>query len=690
MTVGKKELVAVQDQDDFIWLEGIRDQPALEWAEQQNPKTTAQFATGEDFERIRQQVLTGLNSPAQIPGITKRGEHWYNFWQDEKNPRGLLRRTTLEEYRKAEPAWETVLDIDALGAAEGQDWVYHGMLHLKPDYRRALLLLSPDGGDASAVREFDLQTLSFVEDGFNLPVAKSLISWIDHDHLFVATDFGEDSMTTSGYPRTVKIWQRGTPLSAAVTQFSAQKSDMMALGYHADSTGFEQDFIIRVIDFYRREAFLIDAEQGLVAVDLPADAKFSLWREWMIVEPSSEWQVGGETYPSGSLLAIDFAAFMAGKRRMTRLFVPGETTALSGYSSTRDHFIISVTQDVVNQLEVLTPREGEWLRESIGDAPDLSEIQIYGIDEETNDYFMTVSGFLQPTTLYIGSLDDSQSPPEVLKQDPAHFDASGYQVSQHFAQSDDGTRVPYFVVSSKEVVYDGKNPTLLYGYGGFEISLTPYYLGTSGLSWLNRGGVYVLANIRGGGEYGPRWHQAALKENRLRAYEDFSSVAKALIASNITSAKHLAAEGGSNGGLLVGNMLTLYPELFGAIVCEVALLDMQRYTQISAGASWIAEYGDPAIPEEWAFIRQFSPYHNLDAGKKYPPILITTATSDDRVGPGHARKMAAKMQQLGIPDVWFFENTEGGHSAAADKAQSAFKRAMVSEFLLHYIGRDAH
>ncbi|MGY3208896.1 prolyl oligopeptidase PreP (S9A serine peptidase family) [Ewingella americana] len=373
MTLEKNALPHGQEQDDFIWLEGIRDQSALEWAQQQNPKTTEQFATGEDFERVRQQVLTGLNSPAQIPGIYKCGEHWYNFWQDENNPRGLVRRTNLEEYRKAEPAWETVLDIDALGAAEGQDWVYHGLLHLKPDYRRALLVLSPDGGDASAVREFDLHSLSFVTDGFNLPVAKSRISWIDHDHLFVATDFGEDSMTTSGYPRTVKIWQRGTPLSAAVTQFSAQKSDMMAVGYHANSTGFEHDFIIRVIDFYRREAFLIDGEQGLVAVDLPADAKFSLWREWLIVEPSSQWQVGGETYPSGSLLAIDFAAFMAGNRQMTTLFVPGATTALSDYSSTRDHFIISVTQDVVNQLEVLTPRQGEWLRESIGDAPELSK-----------------------------------------------------------------------------------------------------------------------------------------------------------------------------------------------------------------------------------------------------------------------------------------------------------------------------
>jgi len=676
--------------DNHVWLEGIRDDAALAWAQQQNAKTTQQFATGENFEGLRQRVLTGLNSPAQIPGIFKCGNRWYNFWQDEQNPRGLLRRTTLDEYRKDNPAWETVLDIDALGKTEGQEWVYHGIQIRQPDYQRGLLHLSPDGGDASAIREFDLNTLSFVTDGFNLPSAKSRVSWIDNDRLFISTDFGEESMTTSGYPRIAKIWQRGTPLSAAETQFSAEKSDMVVVGYHDDTQGWERNFVGRVIDFYQREIFLLDPQQGQVRIDLPADAKFSTWREWMIIEPASHWEVGGESYPSGSLLAIEFDAFIRGNRQMTTLFLPEETTALSGYSSTRDHFIISVTKDVVNRLEVLTPQEGDWLRESIGDAPDLSKIQIYGVDEETNDYFMTVSGFLQPTTLYLGNLENKQAAPEILKQDPAHFDATGYQVSQHFAQSDDGTRVPYFVVSSKDLVFDGKNPTLLYGYGGFEVSLEPSYLGVGGISWLARGGVYVLANIRGGGEYGPRWHQAALKEKRLRAYEDFASVAKALIASNVTSAPHLAAQGGSNGGLLVGNMLTLYPQLFGAIVCEVPLLDMQRYTQISAGASWIAEYGDPQKPEEWAFIRAFSPYHNIDAGKKYPPVLFTTATSDDRVGPGHARKMAAKMQALGVPDVWFYENTEGGHSAAADKAQSAFKRAMVSEFLLRFIGRDAH
>ena len=657
-------------QDDFIWLEGIRNEQALAWAHEQNPVTLAAFTQGRDFEPLRQKVLEALNSPDQIPGISKFGQTWCNFWQDAQNPSGLLRITSLEEYRKAEPHWETLLDIDALGKAEGKDWVYHGVYPLKPDFKRALIFLSPDGGDASEVREFDLQTREFVSDGFFLPVAKSRTGWIDHDHLFVATDFGEDSLTDSGYPRIVKIWSRGTPLSEATTVYSAGKKDMMAVGYHDSFQGFEHDYVVRVIDFYHREVFLLDEKKHLVKIDVPADAKFSSWREWILIQPASEWQVSGESWPSGSLLTMNFDAFMAGERALKPLFVPTAQDQLSGYSCTRDHIILSITRDVVNRLEVLTPEQGDWRREPFGHVPELSKINAWGVADDSNQYFMSVSGFLQPASLSLGDLDNgAHQPAELLKQDPSHFDASRYQVRQHFAQSDDGTRVPYFVICRKDVVYDGKNPTLLYGYGGFEVSLDPYYLGVSGVAWLDRGGVFVLANIRGGGEYGPEWHKAALQEKRLRAYEDFASVAKALIASNVTSAAHLAAQGGSNGGLLVGNM------------------DMERYTQISAGASWIAEYGDPQDPEEWAFIREFSPYHNLSPAKKYPPVLFSTATSDDRVGPDHARKMAAKMQAMGIPDVYFYENTEGGHSAAADKAQSAFKRAMVSEFLLRFIGR---
>ncbi|KAB7897985.1 prolyl oligopeptidase family serine peptidase [Rouxiella sp. S1S-2] len=672
--------------DDFIWLEEIKGETAVDWAIQQSKQTRREFAESERFEAIRDDVFDCLNASTQIPGVRKCGNLFYNFWQDEKNPRGLLRRTTFESYRRDAPEWETVLDIDALGEAEGQSWVYYGIQVLAPDYQHALLHLSPDGGDASAIREFDLTALTFVEDGFNLPAAKSRVSWIDRDRLFVATDFGQDSMTTSGYPRIAKIWQRGTPLEQAETQFVVEPNDMSVMVFHDDTQGFERKFVGRVIDFYHREVFLLDEEQGLLAIDVPQDAKFSTWRDWLLVSPASDWQVNGETYPSGSLLVTDFSDFMAGGRQFKSLFTPGATTTLDNYSMTRDYLILSVMDNVVNRLEVLKPEGGLWTREGLGDAPDLSKISASGIDDETNEFFMTVTGFLQPTSLYYGVLgEENGRTAEIIKQAPAYFDASAYQVTQNFVTSDDGTQVPYFVILAKDIPLDGTNPTILYGYGGFEISLDPYYLGVTGPAWLERGGVFVIANIRGGGEYGPRWHQSALKEKRLRAYEDFSSVAKDLIARKITSPAHLAAQGGSNGGLLVGNMLTRYPELFGAIICEVPLLDMQRYTQISAGASWIAEYGDPQKPEEWAYIQAFSPYHNIDPLKIYPPVLFSTATSDDRVGPGHARKMAAKMQQLGIENVYFYENTEGGHSAAADKAQNAFKRALVSEFLWRYL-----
>jgi len=672
--------------DDFIWLEEIKGETAVDWAIQQSKQTRREFAESERFEAIRDDVFDCLNASTQIPGVRKCGNLFYNFWQDEKNPRGLLRRTTFESYRRDAPEWETVLDIDALGEAEGQSWVYYGIQVLAPDYQHALLHLSPDGGDASAIREFDLTALTFVEDGFNLPAAKSRVSWIDRDRLFVATDFGQDSMTTSGYPRIAKIWQRGTPLEQAETQFVVEPNDMSVMVFHDDTQGFERKFVGRVIDFYHREVFLLDEEQGLLAIDVPQDAKFSTWRDWLLVSPASDWQVNGETYPSGSLLVTDFSDFMAGGRQFKSLFTPGATTTLDNYSMTRDYLILSVMDNVVNRLEVLKPEGGLWTREGLGDAPDLSKISASGIDDETNEFFMTVTGFLHPTSLYYGVLgEETGRTAEIIKQAPAYFDASAYQVTQNFVTSDDGTQVPYFVISAKDIPLDGTNPTILYGYGGFEISLDPYYLGVTGPAWLERGGVFVIANIRGGGEYGPRWHQSALKEKRLRAYEDFSSVAKDLIARKISSPAHLAAQGGSNGGLLVGNMLTRYPELFGAIICEVPLLDMQRYTQISAGASWIAEYGDPQKPEEWAYIQAFSPYHNIDPLKIYPPVLFSTATSDDRVGPGHARKMAAKMQQLGIENVYFYENTEGGHSAAADKAQNAFKRALVSEFLWRYL-----
>ncbi|WP_431295594.1 prolyl oligopeptidase family serine peptidase [Rahnella sp. PAMC 25559] len=670
--------------DEFLWLEALHGKKASQWVQKQNKRTVASFAQGDDFQRIEREVLDILNNDTLIPWVSKLGDYYYNFWQDQANPRGLLRRVTLDEYRKAKPAWESVLDIDALGKAEGKDWVYHDLQPLAPEYRYCLMQLSPDGGDAEETREFDLIAKRFVREGFNLPIAKSQVSWIDQDTLFIATDFGPGSMTQSGYARIAKRWRRGTPLSAAETIYEARPEDIAVFAYHDRTPGFERDFVGRSLDFYRRESFLLTQDGQQIKIDIPPDAELGSYLEWLLIKTSYDWEVGGKRYPSGALLAANFDDYLEGKRELQLLFSPTAERALSSYCSTRDHLILSIMDNVVNRLEVLTPNGGSWQRSSLGNNDAISTLHAGGIDEDSNAYFLTISGFLQPTSLYMGNLDGSDA--ALLKQAPQHFDAGSYEVSQHFARSKDGTSVPYFQIAAKGLKLDGSTPTLLYGYGGFNVSLLPGYLVDEAPGWLERGGVYVVANIRGGGEYGPTWHQAALNENRHRAYEDFAAVAEDLIARKVTSAPYLGARGGSNGGLLVANMLTLYPQLFGCIVCEVPLLDMLRYTQLSAGASWIAEFGDPSDQAQWAYIKTFSPYHNIKTQVAYPPVLFYTATSDDRVNPAHARKMAARMHAMGYQQAYFYENTEGGHSAAADKNQMAFNSALVSEFMWDNLG----
>ena len=675
--------------DEHQWLEDIDGAEQLEWARQHNAKTVQRYARSPAFERMEQGILEVLDSEARIPMVRKIGPLFYNFWRDKKNPKGLWRRTTLAEYRKPQPDWETVLDLDALAEADKENWVWHGADCLQPGYKRCLVSLSRGGADANVVREFDLELKQFVASGFTLPEAKSNVAWKDIDHLYVATDFGPGSMTSSSYPRIVKEWKRGTPLESAATVYEGGEDDMTVSAWRDNTPGFERDFVSRQMDFYDSETWLRTSDGRLVKIDVPDDASTEVTREWMLVEPRSPWTVGGTTYKPGSLLAMRFDDYMAGRREITVLFEPDDTTALDDYSWTRHHLILNVMHDVVNRLEVLTPQAGSkaWKREGLGGAPELSTIAAGGVDEDENDdYFLTVSGFLQPTTLYIGTIGRGE--PEPLKDSPAFFDASGYRVSQHFATSKDGTRVPYFEIAPRNLQADGRNPTLQYAYGGFEISLQPSYSGAIGRAWLERGGVYVVANIRGGGEYGPRWHQAALQRDRLRTCEDFAAVSEHLVARNITSPPHLGAMGGSNGGLLMGNMLTLYPTLYGAIVSEVALLDMKRYTHLSAGASWIAEYGDPDDPEEWAWIQAFSPYENAKPGQPYPPALFTTSTRDDRVGPVHARKMHAKLAAMGY-DSSFYENIEGGHSAATDNKEAAFMDALGYAYLWEHIGRTS-
>ncbi len=669
--------------DPYAWLEDIDGAKQLDWAKQHNAETVQKYAQSAQFKQLDASILEVLDSRDRIPAVSLLGDKLENFWRDKEHPRGLWRRTTLAEYRKNQPAWETLIDLDALAKAENENWVWHGSSCLRPQERLCLVFLSRGGADANVVREFDVVTRQFVKGGFELPEAKSNVTWKDADHLYVATDFGAGSMTTSGYPRIVKEWKRGTPLASAVTVYEG-KNDDMSISAHRDNTpGFERDFVHRQIAFYNSETFFRGKDGKLTKIDVPNDADTDVEREWMLITPRSDWSVGGKQYKAGSLLAAKFDDFMAGKRDITVLFEPSDTTALDGYSWTRHHLILNVMDNVVNKLEVLTPQAGAWKREGLGGAPALSTISASALDTDHSDeYLLTVSGFTQPTTLYYGSVDKGQ--PEAIKHSPSFFDASKFEVSQHFVTSKDGTRVPYFQIAPKNLKLDGTNPTLQYGYGGFEISLQPAYSGTIGRAWLDRGGVYVIANIRGGGEYGPRWHNAALKANRLRAYEDFAAVSEDLIKRKVTSPAHLGAMGGSNGGLLMGNMLTLYPQLYGAVVSQVALLDMQRYTHLSAGASWIAEYGDPDKPEEWKWIQTFSPYTNAKAGQKYPPVLFTTSTRDDRVGPVHARKMYAKMAGLGY-DTSFYENIEGGHGGAADNKQSAFMKALEYTYLWEHV-----
>ncbi len=700
--------------DPWLWLEDIHGEEALSWVREQNARTEALLhggAAGAEHESLRAELLEVLDSPEKIPGVSKRGDWYVNFWRDAEHPRGVWRRTTWEEYRSGSPRWEVLLDVDALAAEEGVDWVFAGTAYLRPGFSRVLVKLSPDGGDAGQWREFDFESARWVENGFRLPTAKSSVSWVDRDEILVSTIAGEDDATESTYPRRVRRLRRGQELQDAEIVHEVETSHLMAGAGYDWTPGFERTVAVDVIDFHSSRSYVSQGpprgKPQWQRIEVPEHVEVGLHREWLVLSPQLEWEHHGRAYAPGSLVIGRLEDFQRDGTGLRAVFEPDERTSLAGISWTRNYLVLNLLRDVASVVEIAEPARGFARHEADLGLP-LQDLSVGAVDaHESDDVWITTTGFLTPTTLLRGRIiagdagtggaQTGDAAPRIeaeeIRRGPEFFDASTHQVEQHFATSDDGTQVPYFLVAPVQMPLDGANPTLLTGYGGFLVSRLPGYSGTIGRGWLQRAddrgrlGVYVLANIRGGGEYGPRWHRAALREKRPRAYEDFAAVARDLVARGITSPEYLTAHGGSNGGLLMGNMLTRYPDLFAALSCGVPLLDMRRYTKLSAGASWIAEYGDPDDPDDWEFIRGFSPYHQVRPGRDYPPILLWTATSDDRVGPVQARKMAARLAELGYAQAYFHEELDGGHAGASDNAQAAALQARWLLFLRHQLGR---
>ena len=690
VALGTPSMADTPDDDPYLWLEDVQGERALAWVRERNAQSRHALEAWPDFGVTRTRIREVLDSRERIPAVVRRGPWLYNFWQDAEHPRGLWRRTTLAEYRKPQPAWEVLLDVDALGRDEKVNWVWAGAQCLRPADTRCLVMLSRGGADAHVVREYDLAARRFVsDDAFVLPEAKSSVDWLDADTVLVATDLGPGSLTDSGYPRIVKRWRRGQPLAQASTLFEARANDVAA-GFVVDLTpGYERVVLGRQIDFYNSElALLRDGHPQ--PIDKPGDAQLSFWRDQVLVELRSDWTVDGTTYLRGSLLLTPAADYLAGERRFVRLFEPTPTRSLAGFTTTRSTVVVNILDNVASRLQEWRLDDGRWRSRDVG-APHPGTIAVAALhdpmierDEFAEAYWLQYSDFLTPDSLMLSSTGTDRR--DTVKTRPPFFDATGLRVEQLTATSKDGTRVPYFVVWPRGAKADGGNPTLLYGYGGFEVSQVPFYSGGFGRGWYDKGGVLVVANIRGGGEFGPAWHQAAVLAHKQRSYDDFIAVAEDVIARGITDARHLGIEGGSNGGLLVGAVMLQRPELFNAVVCQVPLLDMRRYHKLLAGASWMAEYGDPDNPEQWGWIRAYSPYQNVRKAQQLPRVLFITSTRDDRVHPGHARKMAARMLEQGH-DLLYYENIEGGHGAAADNAQRADMMALEFSFLWQQLKR---
>ena len=662
-------------EDPYIWMEEVENEKALAWAKEISDSTTTELEAVTEFSYIQAKLIEIYNSKDRIPSPVFRGGYLYNFWQDPNHVRGIWRRTTLESYKTESPEWETVLNVDALAESEGENWVWKGATFLQPEGRHGMVELSRGGADATVIREFDAVEKAFVEDGFYLEEAKSNVSWLNENQLHIGTDFGEGSLTDSGYPRTTKLWRRGKSLEKASTLFEGSVEDVAVSSYSSHTPEGRYDMVHVSPEFFKGTNY-IKLGRRLVKLEIPDDAQLEgIFKERLLISLRSDWLVGENTYPQDALLSITLDEFLQGNRSFDILFEPEERVAFNQVTSTLDHLIYTTLDNVRSRLYRIKLNNGLWIEEEI-QLPGLGTVSLGSTNESDNSFFFTYTDFKTPSSLYL--VEDGQEP-EKLKTSPSWFDSSGMDVVQNEAVSKDGTKIPYFLVTPKGFKTNGKNPTLLYAYGGFEISQKPQYSGSVGTSWLERGGVYVVANIRGGGEFGPKWHRAAMQEKHQNNFDDLIAVAEDLIARKITSPEHLGIQGGSQGGLLVSGAFTQRPELFNAVVSAVPLVDMKRFNKLLAGASWMAEYGNPDT-DDWEYMKLWSPYQNMDPQKDYPKVYYWTNTRDDRVHPAHARKMVARMQEYGKP-VYYYENTEGGHGGGANLNQRAYTAALSYAYL---------
>jgi prolyl oligopeptidase len=673
------------DDDPYLWLEDIEGPRALDWVEAQNAETLQRFGRGA-FAADRDALKAIFDRPDNIPYPARHGGKLFNFWRDAAHPRGLWRTCSPESFGSESPDWDVLLDLDALATREGEDWTFKGASILPDTHDRAILYLSRGGADAVVLREIDLATRDFVPDGFHLPESKGGAGWVDRDTLLLISPLGEGMATRSGYARTARLWRRGTePLAAPVIFETREDCLYVFAGVDRDSPEERLWFVDKpgLIDSH---AWIGDRTGPKTRIDVPADAWLSWHRGWLAVKPRTAWTVGGETHGTDTVVVIPFAAFLAGDRRFTKLFEPGARRSLQSFIWCGDRLVLSILDDLKPVFEVLTPADGTWSREQVTGLPDLGTAYVWPFDsepEESNGDLL--AGAQDPVTPPSLFLIERGSAPVLLKQAPQGFDPAGLVVTRHEAVSSDGTRIPYVQVGPPRETGDA--PVHLYGYGGFNISMPPFYNPAVGKLWLERGGTSVIARLRGGREFGTDWYEAARREGRRLAHDDFAAVAGDLVRRGVTRPGRIAAEGGSNGGLLIANMLTRYPERFGALFCTMPVIDMRRYTKLLMGAAIIDEYGDPDKPEDWKFLAGLSAYHVAAPGKTYPPILIATSRRDDRVHPGHARKMAAKLQTMGY-EAHFYEPAAGGHAYGKDHADQAHFISLGYAFLRNAIGWD--